>query len=526
MDENSSTPPPRLVHISRNTSLPLPQELILHGKSEFFVGRQPDVDLTLDSTRRKAMISRRHAKLCRVIEDNLLEWKLIDLKSLNGVFINDVKQEEAILRDGDVIVFGGGGNKKVGDRVPQADSEFRYQFRWANRKRTRVNEDAVAKMSRQDSLTPEERHQLDLKEELNQARREIQQAKQEMERQQREALAAQQIEQQKLQQRLEEERKHLEEEVTRQQQQLEQQQQELERFPEESAKLRSALEKHQMELAKREAELKESIRSSTEAQKRASELEIAAKQLQEESIQRGDIEDELTCTLCLELFFGAVTLECSHSFCKECIRGWLERKNECPNCRVPITKPPTPSVVLNNAVSRIVEKMDDTEKQARKDREQREAKAAKEREAKNRAAPPVPAPRPAPAPIAVPVPVPAHPPAVRPAPAPAVPAGAAADPVFQRLQTNINAARARGDQFMSIRDGWSHDERRMFTTGVGPYKRGPARALYCSITGLSPMWVQGAPLHQLRTAANNLSLPSTGSANDLRTRLNRFIAGT
>ncbi|KAI2667102.1 E3 ubiquitin-protein ligase TRIM17 [Labeo rohita] len=45
--------------------------------------------------------------------------------------------------------------------------------------------------------------------------------------------------------------------------------------------------------------------------------------------------EELTCSVCCEIFNAPVILSCSHSFCKECIQQfWRTRQTwECPVCR-------------------------------------------------------------------------------------------------------------------------------------------------------------------------------------------------
>jgi hypothetical protein len=40
--------------------------------------------------------------------DHRGSWRLSDLKSVNGVFVNDFKIDSIVLKDGDVLVFGGG----------------------------------------------------------------------------------------------------------------------------------------------------------------------------------------------------------------------------------------------------------------------------------------------------------------------------------------------------------------------------------------------------------------------------------
>jgi pSer/pThr/pTyr-binding forkhead associated (FHA) protein len=62
------------------------------------IGRSPAADIVLDDS----SVSRRHALIARRGEDTVV----LDDRSLNGIRVNGVRVNEAILRDGDVIVLG------------------------------------------------------------------------------------------------------------------------------------------------------------------------------------------------------------------------------------------------------------------------------------------------------------------------------------------------------------------------------------------------------------------------------------
>ena len=47
--------------------------------------------------------------------------------------------------------------------------------------------------------------------------------------------------------------------------------------------------------------------------------------------------DEIICSICLENYKNKRTLDCSHSFCKNCICHWICSKPNCPMCREPIS---------------------------------------------------------------------------------------------------------------------------------------------------------------------------------------------
>ncbi|KAJ8913750.1 hypothetical protein NQ315_007467 [Exocentrus adspersus] len=66
------------------------------------------------------------------------------------------------------------------------------------------------------------------------------------------------------------------------------------------------------------------------------------------------MENELQCVICSELFVKAVTLNCSHSFCKYCIGAWSKNKSDCPICRTKITST-TATIVLDNVIEKVIE---------------------------------------------------------------------------------------------------------------------------------------------------------------------------
>ncbi|CAB3995002.1 E3 ubiquitin- ligase RNF8-like [Paramuricea clavata] len=107
--------------------------------------------------------------------------------------------------------------------------------------------------------------------------------------------------------------------------------------------------------------------------------ELLAKQVQlekqEEITRKADemakkglveqMEDEFTCIICQELFIQATTLACSHSFCDYCLKSWLKKKMTCPICRTDIKGTFVRSRVLDSAVEKIVETMDEETKTRR-----------------------------------------------------------------------------------------------------------------------------------------------------------------
>ncbi|XP_066280252.1 tripartite motif-containing protein 3-like [Branchiostoma lanceolatum] len=69
----------------------------------------------------------------------------------------------------------------------------------------------------------------------------------------------------------------------------------------------------------------------------------------------GQIHEELTCSICLELFTRPKVLPCQHTFCQDCLQDHAERGEpfQCPNCRREIKLPPegVASIPYNHLVS-------------------------------------------------------------------------------------------------------------------------------------------------------------------------------
>ncbi|CAD1468064.1 unnamed protein product, partial [Heterotrigona itama] len=80
-----------------------------------------------------------------------------------------------------------------------------------------------------------------------------------------------------------------------------------------------------------------------------------------------DIMDEqLTCSICSELFVKATTLNCMHTFCNHCIHLWNKKKQECPICRTPISTMNRP-LALDNFIESMIENLSIKFKERRKE---------------------------------------------------------------------------------------------------------------------------------------------------------------
>ncbi|XP_018318639.1 E3 ubiquitin-protein ligase rnf8-B-like isoform X2 [Agrilus planipennis] len=101
------------------------------------------------------------------------------------------------------------------------------------------------------------------------------------------------------------------------------------------------------------------------------------------------VQDELQCIICTEMFIKAVTLSCSHTFCKFCIDEWKKKKTACPICRAPICSI-LPTLVIDSFIEKILENADEETKLQRSkliaDRESQQASGSKDYRGKEKSA--------------------------------------------------------------------------------------------------------------------------------------------
>ena len=73
------------------------------------------------------------------------------------------------------------------------------------------------------------------------------------------------------------------------------------------------------------------------------------------------IEEEITCSICGDLFTDPKTIPCLHTFCKQCIEKSIESNKKmasivcCPLCRTPLARDDISSVPTNFTINRLVE---------------------------------------------------------------------------------------------------------------------------------------------------------------------------
>ncbi|XP_072288781.1 E3 ubiquitin-protein ligase TRIM11-like [Eucyclogobius newberryi] len=73
------------------------------------------------------------------------------------------------------------------------------------------------------------------------------------------------------------------------------------------------------------------------------------------------LEENLCCSICLNIYSDPVVLSCSHSCC-ECLRQcWTEETHRaCPLCRSKVSKDPPPNLVLKNVCEAYVQSQEGT----------------------------------------------------------------------------------------------------------------------------------------------------------------------
>ena len=86
------------------------------------------------------------------------------------------------------------------------------------------------------------------------------------------------------------------------------------------------------------------------------------------------IEEEITCSICSDIFDEPKTLPCLHTFCKKCIQFCVEtversNKNQhaCPLCRLPFAKDKLASTPTNFVIIRLIEIFDNKRKRGKEE---------------------------------------------------------------------------------------------------------------------------------------------------------------
>ncbi|KAL1006091.1 hypothetical protein UPYG_G00067780, partial [Umbra pygmaea] len=73
----------------------------------------------------------------------------------------------------------------------------------------------------------------------------------------------------------------------------------------------------------------------------------------EEMLSFMNLEEELTCSICLCPFDCPVTIPCGHNFCQDCLLETWKDNYSCPQCRTHFTT--KPELKKNTVLSTVVE---------------------------------------------------------------------------------------------------------------------------------------------------------------------------
>jgi len=110
---------PALVFLTGDLlAVPIPLE-----REEVILGRALEADVRIND----AKVSRQHARITTISEDNLTKYLLTDLESRNGTFLNGQRITREILQNGDKVTIG--ENILRFDLLDEIDREYQRQIR-------------------------------------------------------------------------------------------------------------------------------------------------------------------------------------------------------------------------------------------------------------------------------------------------------------------------------------------------------------------------------------------------------------
>jgi hypothetical protein len=204
----------------------------------------------------------------------------------------------------------------------------------------------------------------------------------------------------------------------------------------------------------------------------------------EEGLQDGDcnrdkssafaaVREELTCCICYELFMEPVTLECSHTFCSECIEGCLSRKMACPVCRHDTINDPIPNQCITKLVASVA-----TDDEVKRMNDHRYLMVIKRSIQKRN---------------------------------------------WTQIQAKMDKAISNNMELLNVFQRWSQRERSKFWHGVCSLQD-RYRVMYCSMVGLSKEAIfYTADKCMIVCAAHNLSVDTHRSTDDIRKELWQIV---
>ncbi|KAJ2234181.1 E3 ubiquitin ligase, partial [Coemansia sp. RSA 475] len=82
----------------------------------------------------------------------------------------------------------------------------------------------------------------------------------------------------------------------------------------------------------------------------SAELTVQSAELSAATTSITRVSEALQCSVCLEPFAQAHTLQCGHTFCLACLQQWLPGHRQCPTCRALVTQRPIAAYAVQDAV--------------------------------------------------------------------------------------------------------------------------------------------------------------------------------
>lgn len=300
-------------------------------------GRSPDCDVFLDSQKFQNLISRKHAVVRFSTEDNA--WVVEDQNSTNGILINSIKKQRSVLTPGDTLWFARAAGTPIGSKVADPHCELVYVFEDAsNPQSTPLKRRATGDAEEAASAPP------------TKSARGMDPERMEKILEMEAKLKKMEEENTILMEKLRKEEEAAREADKTKQEEAEQLRAQTEGLRAQTEQLRAQLGEHQAE--------KEKVME-------------AMRRLQNDAVQLDEVAQNLECNICMELFVYPVTLACSHSFCNHCIAKWMsdnKPKPVCPHCRVEIKETPRRTIILEQMVEKVVEKMPEDERKQHDER--------------------------------------------------------------------------------------------------------------------------------------------------------------
>lgn len=83
------------------------------------------------------------------------------------------------------------------------------------------------------------------------------------------------------------------------------------------------------------------------------------------------MKQQFMCPICHDLVAPAyAVVPCGHTYCGECMAGWLENHKDCPSCRQKCTAPPVRQIAVDSCIDMFASQLGDEDKATREEKKQ------------------------------------------------------------------------------------------------------------------------------------------------------------